>query len=263
MSKIGLRELLESGVHFGHQTRRWHPRMKRYIFEARNGIHIIDLSKTVKQLEEACKFLAKTVRGGGKVLFVGTKKQAQSLVKESAADAGQFYVTDRWLGGTLTNLSTIKKSVERLQKLEKMNEDGSINDFVKQEQASLNRERAKLIRNLGGIRDMKGAPDAMFIIDLKREHNAVAEGRKLGIPIVALVDTNCDPDLVDYPIAGNDDAIRSIRVVIESVTGAIKEARGEAVAKKEEEKSTEEAAVPTEDAAPAEEAAASTEPAAA
>lgn len=252
MSKIGLKELLEAGVHFGHQTRRWHPRMKRYIFEARNGIHIIDLSKTVKQLEEACKYLSKIVRGGGKVLFVGTKKQAQSLVKESAGDAGQYYVTDRWLGGTLTNLSTIKKSVERLQKLEKMNEDGSINDFVKQEQASLNRERAKLIRNLGGIRDMKGAPDAMFIIDLKREHNAVAEGRKLGIPIVALVDTNCDPDLVDYPIAGNDDAIRAIRVIIETVTGAIKEASGEASAKKAET----EAAADAKTEAPAESAAA-------
>jgi small subunit ribosomal protein S2 len=232
MAKTGLKELLEAGVHFGHQTRRWHPRMKRYIFEARNGIHIVDLSKTVKQLEEACKYLAKTVRSGGKVLFVGTKKQAQGLVKEAAADAGQFYVTERWLGGTLTNLSTIEKSVKRLQKLEEMNEDGSINDYVKQEQASLNRERAKLIRNLGGIRDMKGQPDAMFIIDLKRERNAVAEGRKLGIPIVALVDTNCDPDLVDYPIAGNDDAIRAIRVVIEAVAGAIKEAKGEASAKK-------------------------------
>ena len=261
MAKIGLKELLEAGVHFGHQTRRWHPRMKRYIFEARNGIHIIDLSKTVKQLEEACNFLSKTVRGGGKVLFVGTKKQAQSLVKEAAADAGQFYVTDRWLGGTLTNLATIKNSVERLQKLEKMNEDGSINDFVKQEQASLNRERAKLVRNLGGIRDMKTAPDAMFIIDLKREHNAVAEGRKLGIPIVALVDTNCDPDLVDYPIAGNDDAIRAIRVVIETVAGSIKEAKGEAAAKKEEPAADDKPAAEEAPAAPAAET--SAEPAAA
>jgi len=142
MAKIGLKELLEAGVHFGHQTRRWHPRMKRYIFEARNGIHIIDLSQTVQQLEEACNFLSQTVRGGGKVLFVGTKKQAQNMVKQAATECGQFYVTDRWLGGTLTNLATIKNSVERLEKLEKMNEDGSINNFVKQEQASLNRERA-------------------------------------------------------------------------------------------------------------------------
>ena len=261
MANTGLKELLEAGVHFGHQTRRWHPRMKRYIFEARNGIHIIDLSKTVQQLTAACNFLSKKVRSGGKVLFVGTKKQAQSLVKESARDAGQFYVTDRWLGGTLTNLTTIKNSVARLNKLEKMVEDGSINDYVKQEQASLNRERAKLIRNLGGIRDMSSAPDAMFIIDLKREHNAVAEGRKLGIPIVALVDTNCDPDLVDYPIAGNDDAIRAIRVVIESVAASIKEAKGEhaaKAAKAEEEKATEKPAAetPAEEApkAPAEEA---------
>ena len=259
MAKTGLKELLEAGVHFGHQTRRWHPRMKRYIFEARNGIHIIDLSKTVQQLTAACNFLSKTVRGGGKVLFVGTKKQAQALVKESAQDAGQFYVTDRWLGGTLTNLATIKNSVERLNKLEKMVEDGSINQYVKQEQASLNRERAKLIRNLGGIREMKSAPDAMFIIDLKREHNAVAEGRKLGIPIVALVDTNCDPDLVDYPIAGNDDAIRAIRVVIESVAASIKEAKGEyaaSAAKAEEEKPAEAA-----EATPAEPAPESAEPA--
>ncbi|MBG87593.1 MAG: 30S ribosomal protein S2 [Verrucomicrobiales bacterium] len=231
MTKVGLKELLEAGVHFGHQTRRWHPRMKRYIFEARNGIHIIDLSKTVKQLEEASNFLCKTVRGGGKVLFVGTKKQAQGLIKDSAADCGQFFVTDRWLGGTLTNLTTIKKSLDRLKKLEQMVEDGSIKKFVKQEQASLNRERAKLVRNLGGIRAMDSAPDAMFIVDLKREHNAVAEGRKLGIPIVALVDTNCDPDLVDYPIAGNDDAIRSVRVIVEAVAESIKNARGEARAK--------------------------------
>jgi small subunit ribosomal protein S2 len=227
MAKTGIKELLEAGVHFGHQTRRWHPKMKRYIFEARNGIHIVDLSKTARQLEDACNFLGKTVRNGGKVLFVGTKKQAQVLIREAAEATGQFFVTDRWLGGTLTNLNTIKQSLSRLDKLEKMFEDGSIKKYVKQEQASLNRERAKLVRYLGGIRDMKNKPDAIFIVDIKREHNAVAEGRKLGIPIVALVDTNCDPDLVDHPIAGNDDAIRSIRVIVDAISGAIKEARGE------------------------------------
>jgi small subunit ribosomal protein S2 len=234
MAKTGLKELLEAGVHFGHQTRRWHPRMKRHIFEARNGIHIIDLTQTVQQLEDACNFLAKIVRGGGKVLFVGTKKQAQGLIREAAEDSGQFFVTDRWLGGTLTNLATIKKSLDRLKKLEAMVDDGSIKKFVKQEQASLNRERAKLVRNLGGIRSMDSAPDAMFIVDLKRERNAVAEGRKLGIPIVALVDTNCDPDLVDYPIAGNDDAIRAVRVIVEAVGASIKVARGEVKAKASE-----------------------------
>jgi small subunit ribosomal protein S2 len=205
--------------------------MKRHIFEARNGVHIIDLVQTVKQLEDACNFLAKTVRGGGKVLFVGTKKQAQGLIREAAEDCGQFFVTDRWLGGTLTNLATIKKSLDRLKKLEAMVEDGSIKKFVKQEQASLNRERSKLVRNLGGIRTMDSAPDAMFIVDLKREHNAVAEGRKLGIPIVALVDTNADPDLADYPIAGNDDAIRAVRVIVEAIGAAIKVARSEVQAK--------------------------------
>lgn len=242
MPKTGIKELLEAGVHFGHQTRRWHPKMKRFIFEARNGIHIIDLGKTVRQLEDACNFLGKTVRGGGKVLFVGTKKQAQGLIHETAEATGQFFVTDRWLGGTLTNLNTIKKSLNRLKKLEQMFEDGSIKKYVKQEQASLNRERAKLVRYLGGIREMSGKPAAMFIVDVKREHNAVAEGRKLGIPIVALVDTNCDPDLVDYPIAGNDDAIRSIRVVIDTVAAAIREARGEYNATKSK---TETAAEPT------------------
>ncbi len=227
MANIGIKELLDAGVHFGHQTRRWHPQMKRFIFEGRNGIHIIDLSKTAKQLEEAAKFLGETVRGGGKVLFVGTKKQAQAVVKESAMECGQFHITDRWLGGTLTNLKTIKKSLGRLNRLETMFEDGSIKNFVKQEQASLNRERTKLLRNLDGIRHMDKQPDAMFIVDLKREHNAVAEGRKLGIPIVALVDTNCDPNLVDYPIPGNDDAIRSVRAIIGAVTSEIKKAKSE------------------------------------
>jgi len=255
MAKTGIKELLEAGVHFGHQTRRWHPKMKRYIFEARNGIHIVDLSKTARQLEDACNFLGKTVRNGGKVLYVGTKKQAQVLIREAAEATGQFFVTDRWLGGTLTNLNTIKQSLSRLDKLEKMFEDGSIKKYVKQEQASLNRERAKLVRYLGGIRDMKNKPDAIFIVDIKREHNAVAEGRKLGIPIVALVDTNCDPDLVDHPIAGNDDAIRSIRVIVEAVTTAIREARGEydaGASKKEEAPApAAEASAPTEVAAEA------------
>jgi small subunit ribosomal protein S2 len=223
---IGLKELLEAGVHFGHQTRRWNPKMKPFIFDARNGIHIIDLSKSLAQLEAACDFLVSTVSKGRKVLFVGTKKQAQQAVKETARDAGQFFVTERWLGGTLTNFQTVKQSIKRLKEIEKMEADGSINNYVKQEQSVIRREASRLHKYFDGIRAMDQMPGAMFVVDVKREHNAVAEARKLGIPVVAIVDTNCDPDLVDYPIAGNDDAIRSVRMILATVGQSV--TRGQA-----------------------------------
>jgi small subunit ribosomal protein S2 len=227
MLSIGVKELLESGVHFGHQTKRWNPKMKPFIFDARNGIHIINLSKTVEQLEAACDFLATTVRKGGKVIFVGTKKQAQQCVKETAKECGQFYVVERWLGGTLTNYNTIKTSLKRLKEIEKMNTDGSINDYVKQEQAMIHREEARLHKYFDGISSMDKMPAVMFVVDIKREHNAVAEARKLKIPIVALVDTNSDPDLVTYPIAANDDAIRSVRMIMATVAQVITQAQAE------------------------------------
>jgi len=228
---IGVKELLESGVHFGHQTKRWNPKMKPFIFDARNGIHIIDLSKTLGQLEAACDFLAATVAKGQRVLFVGTKKQAQQAIKETAKESGQFFVTERWLGGTLTNFATIKRSIERLKQIEKMEADGTINNYVKQEQSVFRREAARMMKYFDGIRGIKGNPGAMFVVDIKREHNAVAEARKLKVPVVAIVDTNCDPDLVDYPIAGNDDAIRSVRMILATVGAVITQARGEYEAK--------------------------------
>src|SRR3954464_10457647 len=228
---IGVKELLENGVHFGHQTKRWNPKMKQFIFDSRNGIHIIDLSKTLKALEEACDFLSATCRKGGYVLFVGTKKQAQEAVRESAKACGQFYVTERWLGGTLTNFATIKRSIARMKQIEKMEADGGINVYVKQEQSMIRREAARLVKYFDGIRSMDKFPAAMFVIDIKREHNAVAEARRLKIPLVALVDTNCDPDLVEYPIPGNDDAIRSVRLILSVVTQSITTARAEFEAK--------------------------------
>jgi small subunit ribosomal protein S2 len=245
---IGVKELLEAGVHFGHQTKRWNPKMKKFIFDARNGIYIIDLSKTLAGLEAACDFLSKTIGKGGRVLFVGTKKQAQEAVKESAKSCGQLYVTERWLGGTLTNLKTIKRSLGRLNQIEKMETDGTINNYVKQEQAALRREAARLFKNLDGIRTMDTLPDALFVVDIKREHNAVAEARRLKIPIVAIVDTNCDPDLVDYPVAGNDDAIRSVRLVLTVIVQTIGQARAEYEAKYGRKKTAEAAATPTEPA---------------
>ncbi len=231
MISIGIKELLDSGVHFGHQTKRWNPKMKPFIFDARNGTHIIDLSKTLGQLEAACGFLSSTVAKGSKVLFVGTKKQAQQAVKETAKECGQYYVTERWLGGTLTNFATIKRSIARLKQIEKMEADGSINVYVKQEQSMIRREAARLVKFFDGIRAMDKLPGAMFVVDIKREHNAVAEARKLKIPVVAIVDTNCDPDLVNYPVAGNDDAIRSVRMILATVGAVITQARGEYEAK--------------------------------
>ena len=206
-----VKELLDAGVHFGHQTRKWNPKMKEYIFEARNGIHIIDLVQTATQVDGAADFLKGVVAKGGKVLFVGTKKQAQVSIKETAETTGQPYVCERWLGGMMTNLNTIRKSIKRMVELETMESDGRMAEFVKQEQSMLRRELNRLHIRLNGIRDLNSKPDAMFIVDIKREHNALAEARRLRVPVVAIVDTNTDPTLVDYPIAGNDDALPLIR----------------------------------------------------
>src|SRR4051812_22910932 len=205
--------------------------MKPFIFDARNGIHIIDLSKSLVGLEAACDFLSSTVIKGGRVLFVGTKKQAQQAVKETAKTCGQFYSTERWLGGTLTNFKTVKRSIARLKEIEKMEADGSINQYVKQEQSVLRREAARQFKYFDGIRTMDKFPAVMFVVDIKREHNAIAEARRLKIPIVAIVDTNCDPELVDFPIAGNDDAIRSVRMILTAVVQAVSEGRSEYDAK--------------------------------
>jgi small subunit ribosomal protein S2 len=227
MTTIGVKELLEAGVHFGHQTRRWNPKMKPYIFDARNGIHIIDLSKSAQQLDAACNFLSGIVRKGGQVLFVGTKKQAQETVKEAAKTCGQLYCTERWLGGTLTNFQTVKKSIARMKAIEKMETDGTINEYVKQEQSMIRREHARQVKYFDGIRSMEKFPAAMFVVDVKREHNAVAEARRLKIPVVAITDTNANPDLVDFPIAGNDDAIRSVRLILSAIVQAIGEAKAD------------------------------------
>jgi small subunit ribosomal protein S2 len=248
---IGVKDLLDAGVHFGHQTKRWNPKMKPFIFDARNGIHIIDLSKSLTQLEAACNFLSNTVSKGGRVLFVGTKKQAQQAVKETAKECGQFYVTERWLGGTLTNFATIKRSITRLKQIEKMEADGTINQYVKQEQSVIRREAARLVKFFDGIRSMDKLPGAMFVVDIKREHNAVAEARRLKIPVVAIVDTNCDPDLVDFPIAGNDDAIRSVRMILATIGQVVTHAQAEYEARYARRKTAEEAA-PEPAAAPTE-----------
>ena len=246
MSTIGVKELLEAGVHFGHQTKRWNPKMKPFIFDARNGIHIIDLSKTEAQLEAALNYLGNAVRKGGKILFVGTKKQAQQCVKETAKETGQMFVVERWLGGTLTNYNTIKSSIKRLKEIEKMDADGSINNYVKQEQAMIHREEARLHKYFDGISSMDKHPAALFIVDIKREHNAVAEARKLKIPIIALVDTNSDPDLVTFPIAANDDAIRSVRMIMATVAQVITQAQAEFEAKRARKVDAQEAAPATE-----------------
>lgn len=231
MLSIGIKELLDAGVHFGHQTRRWNPKMKPFIFDARNGIHIIDLSKSLAQLEAACQFLREVVLRGDRIIFVGTKKQAQQVIRDTAKECGQFWVTERWLGGTLTNFVTIRRSMGRLDELEKMEASGAINNYVKQEQARLRREAARLRKYFEGIRGMDRLPGALFVVDIKREHNAVAEARKLKIPVAAIVDTNCDPDEVDYPIPGNDDAIRSIRLILSVVAQTVMQARAEYEAK--------------------------------
>ena len=232
MSTIGIKELLEAGVHFGHQTKRWNPKMKPFIFDARNGIHIIDLSKTETQLQTAMNFLAGCVRKGGRILFVGTKKQAQQSIKETAKETGQMFVVERWLGGTLTNFATVKTSIKRLKEIEKWETDGTLSGYVKQEQAAIRREGARLFKYFDGIRELDKMPAALFVVDVKREHNAVAEAKKLGVPVVALVDTNSDPDDADYPIAANDDAIRSVRLLLLAVSQSITQARAEFESKK-------------------------------
>src|SRR5258708_3293457 len=209
---ITMRQLLEAGVHFGHQTKRWNPKMRPFIFGARNGIHIIDLQHTVKLFNRAYQFIVNTVAAGDPVLFVGTKKQAQEVIQEEAKRSGQYHVTNRWLGGTLTNFKTVKGSIERLRSIEKMAEDGTFERMTKKEVLGLERERVKLEKTLGGIKNMSGLPGAVFIIDPKKEHIAVEEARKLEIPIVAITDTNCDPDLIDFVIPANADAIPAIKL---------------------------------------------------
>jgi small subunit ribosomal protein S2 len=220
-----MKELLESGVHFGHQTRRWNPKMKRYIYGARNGIYIIDLHQTIKLFEDALNYVHKVVADGGTVLFVGTKKQAQAAIKEAAEKSGQYYISERWLGGTLTNWKTIQGRVSRLKELDRMDAEGFLDRLPKKEALKRREERDELDRFLGGIQNMTQAPTIMFIVDLNKESIAVKEAKKLGIPIVAIVDTNCDPDLADVVIPGNDDAIRAIRLVTSKMMEAILEAR--------------------------------------
>lgn len=220
-------ELLEAGVHFGHQTKRWNPKMKPFIFEKRNAIYIINLADTVRQLHKATQFLGDLTARGGKVLFVGTKKQAQGAVKEAALACGQFYVNNRWLGGTLTNLATIRKSIARMNYIEQIEKSPDYSKMGKQELAAIRREGEKLRKNLEGIRNMEKFPDALLVIDTNREEIAVAEARRLGIPVVAIVDTNANPELIDYPIAGNDDAIRAIRILLQKLVDSIVSSTGQ------------------------------------
>ncbi|WP_413365545.1 30S ribosomal protein S2 [Lysinibacillus sp. 3P01SB] len=237
MSVISMKQLLEAGVHFGHQTRRWNPKMKKYIFVERNGIYIIDLQKTVKKLEEAYDFMRQVGQDGGKVLFVGTKKQAQEAIKEEAERSGNYYINQRWLGGTLTNFGTIQKRVARLKEIERMEEDGTFEVLPKKEVIQLKKEHERLVKFLGGIRDMTGIPDVMFVVDPRKERIAVAEARKLNIPIVGIVDTNCDPDEIDYVIPANDDAIRAVKLLTAKMADALiesKQGESEAPAVEEE-----------------------------
>ena len=225
MAVVSMKQLLEAGVHFGHQTRRWNPKMAEYIFTERNGIYIIDLQKTVKKVEEAYMFIRDVAEAGDSVLFVGTKKQAQESIKEEAERVGLYYVNSRWLGGMLTNFATIKTRIERLAQLRKMEEDGTFNLLPKKEVVKLNLEIEKLEKYLGGIKEMKKLPGALFIVDPRKERNAVAEARKLHIPIVAIVDTNCDPDEIDDVIPGNDDAIRAVKLIAGIMANAILEGK--------------------------------------
>ena len=225
MAVVSMKQLLEAGVHFGHQTRRWNPKMASYIYTERNGIYIIDLQKTVKKLEEAYNFVRDLAASGETLLFVGTKKQAQEAIKEEAERVGMYYVNARWLGGMLTNFKTMRTRVERLNQLHKMQEDGTFAMLPKKEVAKLNLEIEKLEKYLGGVKDMKKLPGALFIVDPRKERNAIAEARKLHIPIVAIVDTNCDPDEIDYVIPGNDDAIRAIKLISATMANAVQEGK--------------------------------------
>ena len=235
MPNISMKEFLEAGVHFGHQTRRWNPKMKEYIYGERNGIYIIDLQKTLKLFKEATKFLTELARDGRVILFVGTKRQAQEAIAEEAKRCSMFYVNHRWLGGLLTNFATIQKSIQRLRELDEMSRDGRYDLLTKKEVQRLERERKHLEQNLAGIKDMPGLPDALFVVDSSKEEIAVLEARKLNIPVVAIVDTNCDPDVVDYVIPGNDDALRAIRLFTARVSDAVLEGRQQAIEKQLEE----------------------------
>jgi small subunit ribosomal protein S2 len=246
-----MKQLLEAGVHFGHQTRRWNPKMAPYIYMERNGIYIIDLQKTVKKLEEAYNFVRSIAEEGGSILFVGTKKQAQDSIREEAERCGMFFVNARWLGGMLTNFKTIRSRIDRLAQLRKMQEDGTFDMLPKKEVIKLTNEIDKLEKYLGGVKEMKKLPSALFIIDPRKERNAINEARKLGIPIVAIVDTNCDPDEIDYIIPGNDDAIRAIRLISQTMANAVIEGRQ---GKDEAPEAQEEAAEPAQPEATAEEA---------
>jgi small subunit ribosomal protein S2 len=225
MSAISMKQLLEAGVHFGHQTRRWNPKMKKYIFTERNGIYIIDLQKTVKKVDEAYNFVKDIAANGGSILFVGTKKQAQDSVREEAIRSGMFFVNQRWLGGTLTNFQTIRKRINRLKDIEKMEEDGTFDVLPKKEVVNLLKEKDRLVKFLGGIKEMKSLPDALFVIDPRKERIAIAEAHKLNIPIIGIVDTNCDPDEIDYVIPANDDAIRAVKLLTSKMADAILEVK--------------------------------------
>ena len=221
MAVVAMKQLLEAGVHFGHQTRRWDPKMAEYIFQARNGIHIIDLQKTSKKIDEAYEFLRSQAEEGKKILFVGTKKQAQECIKEAAEKCGMYYVDQRWLGGMLTNFDTIKKRIQRLKDIETMEQDGTFDVLPKKEVLNIKKEYEKLQANLGGIKEMEEIPGVLFIVDPKKEYNAISEAKKLNIPVVGIVDTNCNPEVLDYPIPGNDDAIRSVKLITDAMANAV------------------------------------------
>ncbi|MBR1671440.1 MAG: 30S ribosomal protein S2 [Fretibacterium sp.] len=225
MAVVSMKQLLECGVHFGHQTRRWNPKMKPYIFTERNGVYIIDLQKTVKGLDKAYNFIRETVAAGGHVLFVGTKRQAQETIRDEATRCGQYFINQRWLGGLMTNFPTIRKRVQRMLELRKYDEEGTWDNFNKKETAALRKEQTKLEKYLGGIAKMNAIPDVIFLIDPRREENAIAEARRLGVPVVSIVDTNCDPEVIDYPIPGNDDAIRAIKLITGLMANAVIEGR--------------------------------------
>ena len=250
MAVVAMKQLLEAGVHFGHQTRRWNPKMAEYIFQARNGIHIIDLQKTSKKIDEAYEFLRSQSEEGKTVLFVGTKKQAQECIKEAAEKCGMYYVDQRWLGGMLTNFSTIKNRIQRLKDIEKMQEDGTFDLLPKKEVINLKKEMDKLEANLGGIKEMEELPGVLFIVDPKKEYNAINEAKKLNIPVVGIVDTNCDPEVLDYPIPGNDDAIRSVKLITDAMANAIIEGKQGESFELETEENQEESAEESSEKAP-------------
>ena len=236
---VALKELLEAGVHFGHQTKRWNPKMKPFIFTSRNGIYIIDLQKTVNSLEKACQKIKELMENGKDILFVGTKKQAKEVIKEEALRCGMPYVTERWLGGMMTNFQTIRRNIKRLKDLERMKEDGTFDKLTKKEASGLQREIEKLENVLGGIKNVVKLPGAIFVVDSKKERIAVAEANKLKIPVIAIIDTNSDPDVIDYPIAGNDDAVKSIKIITHEIINAVLESQHKLLEEKEEESKVE------------------------